>query len=361
MKQIKLGISSLLILGIVIAITGVVCADMAGNATPVIQNQVSSQKSGSVQVVSLPQGAFVSVDGVPLNGFTPMTATGIIPGAHTVQVIKTGYADWSGNVTVKPGLTSYVYAPLKPVNGTISVQSLPTGGTIYIDNVSSGTTNVIVSNIPSGVHQVRVEKIGYIAWESQVKVTGGQTSLVKATLRSDSGSVQVNSNPQGGIVSLDGTASSITPVLLKSISSGNHTVKIKKAGYLEYSANVTIKPGDTKYLFAMLQKIPKPAFVYNESDNGNTYPLSQNNVVQVSLPENGSTGFTWYINTTPGIEVLDTSVELSNPGVDGAGGIESWLLKLSVEGTQEFSGVYKQGWMPPSDNDTTYSVTFIVQ
>jgi predicted secreted protein len=254
-----------------------------------------------------------------------------------------------------------VYAALKSLTGTLSVQSSPAGGTVFIDNVSSGTTNIIIPGIPSGPHQVRIEKSGYVNWESAVTVTGGQTSLLKATLKPDSGSVQVNSNPQGGTISLDGTAVAISPALLTTIPSGSHTVSIKKAGYMPYSANVTIKPGEKKFLYAVLEKTPKPSHVYNESDNGKIYSLSQNEVVQVNLPENGSTGFIWYITTTPGIELIEEWFVSSNPGMTGAGGTASWLLKLAGTGPQEFSGVNKRGWMPPSDKDPTYSITFIVQ
>lgn len=361
LKLIRLGVITLLLIGIVIGLTGIVSAEQAGNVSPVIQSPLLSQKPGSIQVLSLPQGAYVSVDGVPVNGYTPVTATGMTPGLHTVQVVKPGYADWAANITVKTGLKSYVYAALKPLNGSISVQSSPAGGMVYVDNVSSGTTNVFIPDILSGIHQVRVEKSGYLTWESTVTISGGQTSLVKANLKSDSGSVQVNSNPQGGVISLDGNVVTTSPALLKSVTSGSHIVTIKKAGYLQYSANVMIKPGDTKYLYAMLERTPKPGHVYNETDNGKTYSLSQYDFVQVNLPENGSTGFIWYITTTPGIEVIDHSFKSSNPGVAGAGGTASWLLKLEGTGTQEFTGIKKQGWMPPSANDHTYSVTFVVQ
>ena len=215
MKIIRLWVITLLLIGIVIALTGIVSAEQAGTASPAIQSPVLSQKPGSVQVLSVPQRAYVSVDGVPVNGYTPLTLTGIAPGLHTVQVVKTGYAGWAANITVKSGLKSYVYAALKPLNGSISVQSSPDGGMVYIDNVNSGTTNVIVPDIPSGVHQVRVEKSGYLNWESPVTVSGGQTSLIKANLKSDSGSVQVNSNPQGGVVSLDGNAVATSPGTVK--------------------------------------------------------------------------------------------------------------------------------------------------
>ena len=223
-------IVTLLLIGIVIALTGVVVAGQDDNSSLIIQSPGISQKPGSIQVISMPQGGFVSIDGVPLNGFTPVIATGISPGPHTVQVTKQGYADWIGNTTVKPGLKSYLYVTLKPINGTISVQSSPMGGTVFIDNVSSGNTNVIIPDIPAGSHQVRVEKPGYSDWESSVTVIGGRTSYVKATLRSDSGALQVNSNPQGGTVVLDGSTVGKTPVLLKPVTSGDHSVMIKKAG-----------------------------------------------------------------------------------------------------------------------------------
>ncbi|MCX6699444.1 MAG: PEGA domain-containing protein [Methanomicrobiales archaeon] len=361
MKHLKSGVTALLLIGIVIALTGIVYADQAGDGSPVIMSPGLSQKPGLIQVISFPQGASVSVDGVPANGNTPVTVTGIVPGPHIVLIAKPGYADWAGNLTVKPGLKGYVNAALKPLTGIISVQSSPAGGTVFIDNVSRGTTDVVIPDIPSGVHQVRVEKSGYLNGESTVTVSGGRTAYVKANLKSDSGSVQVNSNPQGGAVSLDGNIVATSPALLNLVTSGSHTVTIKKAGYLKYSANVMIKPGDKKYLYASLEKTPKPGHVYNESNNGDTFYLPQNAVVQVRLPENSSTGFGWYITTTPGIEVLDKSFTSSNPGVPGAGGTATWLLKLSGTGTMEFSGIYKQGWMPTSGNEPTYTITVVVQ
>jgi predicted secreted protein len=361
LKYLKPAVAILLLIGIVVVLTGIVGAVGNGSSSPAIQSPGISQKPGSIQVISMPPEAFVAVDGVQLNGFTPVIATEIAPGPHTVQVTKQGYLDWTGNTTVKPGLKSYLYATLKPVNGTISVQSSPLGGTVFIDNISCGSTNVIVPDIPAGSHQVRVEKTGYCNWESSATVIGGRTTSIKATLRSDSGSLQVNSNPQGGTVVLDGSSLGKTPVLLKPVISGDHSVIIKMTGYLVYSANVTIKPGGTKYLYATLEKTPKPAHVYNVSDENKTFSLSQNDVVQVRLPENGSTGFQWSVTTTPGIELLEHSFEASNPGVAGAGGTATWLLKMTGLGAQKFAGVYKQGWMPPSVNDTTCSITFIVQ
>lgn len=360
MIHTRTALIAIIVIGTLIGISGVVFAEPAEMTLPLTVSPDAIQKPGSIQVTSFPSGASVAVDGVPVNGLTPVTATGIMPGPHTVQVLKHGYADWSGNTTVRPGLKSYLYATLKPLNGTLSVQSVPTEGMVYVDNVSYGTTNVVIPDIPAGLHQVRIEKNGYLSWESPVTVTGGQTSLLRAYLKSGSGIIQVNSNPQGGSVYLDGILAGKSPATIKSVSSGGHTLMIKKSGYLAYSANVTVNPGETKFIFAMLEKTPKPSYVYNLSDNGNTYSHSSGDIVQVSLPENGSTGFVWYTTTTPGIEVLEVSFVSSNPGACGAGGTASWLLKFTGTGTQEFSGIIKPVWMPPSENDQTYNLTFIV-
>jgi predicted secreted protein len=104
--------------------------------------------------------------------------------------------------------------------------------------------------------------------------------------------------------------------------------------------------------------------VYNESNNGQTVNgLMPGDVVTIRLPENPTTGFSWNVTMSTGITLLN-STYIRDPvpdGVAGSGGTHVWTLLLKQSGRQTFSGVYKQAWMPASDNDITYDLTFNVR
>ena len=105
--------------------------------------------------------------------------------------------------------------------------------------------------------------------------------------------------------------------------------------------------------------IPTP--VYSGNDNGRTISLARNSVVKVQLDENPTTGYSWNVTESSGIQVLSSSYVSSAPGRFGAGGTHTWVLEITGTGTQQFSGIYKQPWMPESANDSTYTISFDVK
>jgi inhibitor of cysteine peptidase len=110
-----------------------------------------------------------------------------------------------------------------------------------------------------------------------------------------------------------------------------------------------------------IQPVSVPTPTYTEKDNGKTYSLTRNTVVKVKLNENPTTGFSWKINSDPGVQVLSDNYQTSAPGRFGAGGTHTWVLKLTGTGILEFKGIYKQPWMPTTGNELSYKVSFNVK
>jgi TonB family protein len=69
--------------------------------------------AGQADVLSVPSGAVVTVDGAAV-GYTPLMSWKLKPGIHKVEVTKDGHEPWSGSVTVAPGKRIRVDAELKP-------------------------------------------------------------------------------------------------------------------------------------------------------------------------------------------------------------------------------------------------------
>jgi hypothetical protein len=220
---------------------------------------------GKIDIHTTPPGATVLLDGDTI-GTSPVTLSNVAPGTHTLVIKKTGYTDYQATVMVSPLKTKFVSATLRQASGTttgtgsVYVSSTPTGATILLDGTSKGTTPATLSGISTGTHTLVIKKTGYTDYQTSVTVSAGKTVSVAATLQAltASGSISVSSSPTGATILLDGTSKGTTPATLSGISTGTHTLVIKKTGYNDYKTSVTVSAGKTVSVAATLTVNPAP-------------------------------------------------------------------------------------------------------
>jgi formylglycine-generating enzyme required for sulfatase activity len=202
---------------------------------------------GAIAVGSTPTGAHVWLDGADTRDSTDCTLDSVTPGVHALRLVKTGFADWYGNITVVAGQTAQVSATLLSSFGSLLVGSTPTGARILLDSVNTGqVTNYLLSNVAAGQHNVRLALDGYADWDTTVSVVAGQMTTVNAILGQAFGSLQVNSVPTGAAVWLDGTnTGDTTNCLLDSLVPGPHALQLRKTGYANWDTTVTVLANQT--------------------------------------------------------------------------------------------------------------------
>jgi len=146
--------------------------------------------TGSIYMVTTPQGASAFVDGV-YYGITPAQASGLPPGIHQVRLSLSGFQDWVGNVDVISGVTSTVTQTLhvatptptqSPGTGTVSVSSTPSGAQVFLDDVFLGVTPVTLPSVSPGSHVILLKNPGYADWQATIIIQAGQNTPVSATL-----------------------------------------------------------------------------------------------------------------------------------------------------------------------------------
>ncbi|HPW11174.1 MAG TPA: PEGA domain-containing protein, partial [Methanoregulaceae archaeon] len=165
--------------------------------------------TGTLYISSIPSGAAITIDGVE-SGQTNMYVRNIASGIHTITLTKPGYLPGTKQVSVNTGGVEWVSFTLKKGGdiepgtgdgtttltgtGTLNVKSVPKGAVITIDGVESGQTNVLLSKIAAGSHNVTVSKDGYQPETKQVDVKLGGRNSVSFTLQpfDGSGIVQVS-------------------------------------------------------------------------------------------------------------------------------------------------------------------------
>lgn len=137
-------------------------------------------------------------------------------------------------------------APLPVViPGQALIDSSPQGAQFQLDGKSdpSWVTPFNVIGLSPGKHIVSVSKSGYTAEMRSVDiVSGGKASLV-FHLAPVNALVVVNSTPAGADITLDGRPTGrVTPAQF-AVEKGNHTVVLKKQGFLDETTMADLGPG----------------------------------------------------------------------------------------------------------------------
>ena len=149
-----------------------------------------SPNTGSIYMVTTPQGASAYVDGV-YYGITPALATGLMPGFHQVRLSLSGFSDWVGNVQVTGGVTTTITQTLSvgtptptqaPGTGTVSVSSSPSGAQVFLDDVYMGITPVTLPSVSPGSHIVLLKNPGYADWQATILGQANQNTPISATM-----------------------------------------------------------------------------------------------------------------------------------------------------------------------------------
>ena len=221
--------------------------------------------NGTIEVTSSPTGAGVSLDG-DYRGTTPLSIPAVTNGIHTLRLEASGYLPWEEPVIVIAGETTYVHANLStvpPATGSVTVQSDPGDANVYLDGEMKGLTPVAITEVVPGPHIVRIEKTGYIPYQKDITVIAGSTTIVSAALSPvpppTTGSVNVQSDPEGANVYVDGEFAGITPILIPNMSPGIHVVIIELTGYEPYeNTSVPVMAGATTLVSAILEQTPPP-------------------------------------------------------------------------------------------------------
>jgi len=131
------------------------------------------------------------------------------------------------------------------------------------------------------------------------------------------------------------------------------------AGCTQPTPPVTPTPTATATATPTASPTPSPttgpmAPVYNESDNGMNKTLSLGTPFMVRLDENPTTGYSWNVSVTSGLNITNDTYIPPTSGLIGAGGIHTWSVITTKTGLQEFSGIYMRSWENKTGNETTY-------
>ena len=103
-------------------------------------------------------------------------------------------------------------------------------------------------------------------------------------------------------------------------------------------------------------------YLFGMTNDGETYDVPPDARIQLRLPGNPTTGFTWQLSVTPGLVIENESYQPDDPGsrLVGAGGTYLWVLRAVQPGMQTISGIYSRQWESTTGNQTSFTLNLRV-
>lgn len=242
----------------------------AGQQSSVTATLVPVNDHGTIAVTSTPTRASVYLDG-SYQGLSPVTISGVVKGAHVVELNKAGYYEWSGQVNVYAGQVTTVSRTLSsipnPSTGTLYISSTPSGAYIYLDGSYIGVTpysgSYVVDNVASGTHTVTLKLSGYSDKSVSTSVMGGGTATVSVNMDSTTptpaatGTLDITSNPTGANVFINNEYKGIAP-FQQSMAAGQYSVTFRLTGYSDSTVSATVNAGGTSSVQGNLVPAAQP-------------------------------------------------------------------------------------------------------
>ena len=225
------------------------------SALPVLVKVRMDSNLGVLSFTSTPANAEVLLDGKSI-GRTPFKEQ-VEEGKHQLEVRRTGYVTLKKTVLIKSGAeTTLQPLVLEVKSGSIRIESRPAKATIVINGKEYGDTPLKISDLKPGKYAIRLEKEGFDPAERRVNLPPGENLDLLFNLDSNTGGIDIVTQPAGLTLYLDGKMIGISErnpqnekisrvFKVRNLSMGQHQLAIahKRARPEKRIFNFTIKKG----------------------------------------------------------------------------------------------------------------------
>ncbi|MBO7146268.1 MAG: PEGA domain-containing protein [Lentisphaeria bacterium] len=200
-----------------------------------VKTDITSNQ-GTLNITTIPDHVDIYVNNKK-TGITPFKEQ-LEEGRHTIEFRKEGYLPLTRIVQIKRGETTFLRKQILEVKpGNIRISSRPSGAKILIGNKHYGDTPLKLENLTPGIYTIRLEKTGFDPAVRTLNLPAGGNLDITMNLDSNTGGVDIVTQPSGVTLYLDGKMIGITEpdktnpgtskiFKVKNLSIGSHVLKI---------------------------------------------------------------------------------------------------------------------------------------
>ena len=220
-----------------------------GQGLPILH--FNQQSTGKVIIESLPEdGMAIYINEKFTGKYTPATIDGLSIGEHTVKLTHPLYRTQLKVVTIGE-IALHLKFEMVAAYATLSVNTT-NDAIILVDNKLVGSTSWS-GKVGEGTHSISVEKEGYFARQQQVTILRGRDLHVDLMLTPKTGSIEIETDPPGAMVTLNGEMYGLTPKIIKDLPLGTYNMVLNKPDYTSIVKRISITDsGLTQLSFSLV-------------------------------------------------------------------------------------------------------------
>jgi len=247
--------------------------------------------SGTADIFSDPPGAVVHVDGVALEGRTPLTGVSLDAGLHKVELDWGPYGAWRDTVEISASARLTLHPALY---GAVAFRSSEAHRVldVYLDGVYMGTTPLSLDQVVVGRHLVRFSGPGIATSAQEIDVLKDKSAELVGSVGPTplDGSVEVKSAilgdagfepSRGDPFWIDGVPRGVTPGKV-TLGPGTHSVRVARRGFPPQVSILDVKSGGQAFVTAEFGEHSDEPLRFDAPDavdRSNPLPLT------ITLPE----------------------------------------------------------------------------
>jgi formylglycine-generating enzyme required for sulfatase activity len=198
-------------------------------------------------------GARILIDGQE-KGSSPLKNLEVEAGQREIRVVSRRYLPEIRKLDIQgKGQPQAVEIRLRPGWGTLSVASVPAKAQVKMNGREVGETPITFEPL-QGSYKLELMKDGWKPVTRRIDVRAGVvTNLATIGLEKIDGTLQIQSDPPGAVISIGGTFRGRTPAALPLVSGRAYHLKLSKQGYTAVSRTAQIEGGKTTALSIRLK------------------------------------------------------------------------------------------------------------
>ncbi|MBR6827702.1 MAG: PEGA domain-containing protein [Prevotella sp.] len=199
-----------------------------------------------------PKDATVMIDDIQQTVGNGGVKTRLTKGLHRYSVMAAGYATQQGEVTLSEG-TERLQVRLKSVMASVTIRCTTVDADVYVNNEFFGKAPW-QGTLKAGNYEVEARLPGYRSNRQIINLTESERRTIEIpALQAITGNLDVNYDPMGAEVWMDGKKLGQSPEIFRNILVGRHEVELHKSGYQPKEETVDIQEGQTLVLGGKLE------------------------------------------------------------------------------------------------------------
>lgn len=203
---------------------------------------------GYIEVNTVPeQGADVYVNGMKV-GKTPYRSDKLSEGICRVKVVQSMYSPQEKEVQIAKGQTQQVAFDMSATFAEVIIRAESPQAEIYVNDQKKGIGEW-KGRLTEGIYLLKSHMDSHRDGVKSVEIKSGinqEVTIPAPTARY--GTLNVSSNPIGGVVKIDGKTVGRTPEVISNVLIGERKIEIQKEGCATFEQIVTIEEGKVKEL-----------------------------------------------------------------------------------------------------------------